>query len=99
MVGGDGAWLIVDDTALLTKGEHSAGVAPQYASALSKASNYQSLVSLTLASREVPVMVACGCSCQKSERAIQNAWRGRVCLRTDGPRGRSRRSLSRASTV
>ncbi|EGO93859.1 transposase [Acidiphilium sp. PM] len=56
MVGGDNAWLIVDDTALPKKGEHSVGVAPQYASALGKTANCQSLVSLTLASREVPVM-------------------------------------------
>jgi SRSO17 transposase len=57
MVGGDDARLIVDDTALPKKGEHSVGVAPQYASALGKTANCQSLVSLTLASREVPVMV------------------------------------------
>jgi SRSO17 transposase len=57
MVGGDGAWLIVDDTALPKKGTHSVGVAPQYASSLGKTANCQSLVSLTLASREVPVMV------------------------------------------
>ena len=57
MVGGRDAWLIVDDTALPKKGEHSVGVAPQYASSLGKTSNCQSMVSLTLASREVPVMV------------------------------------------
>jgi len=57
MVGGADAWLIVDDTALPKKGAHSVGVAPQYASALGKTANCQSLVSLTLASREVPVMV------------------------------------------
>lgn len=57
MVGGDDAWLIVDDTSLPKKGEHSVGVAPQYASALGKTANCQSLVSLTLASREVPVIV------------------------------------------
>ena len=57
MVGGENAWLIVDDTALPKKGEHSVGVAPQYASALGKTANCQSLVSLTLAAREVPVMV------------------------------------------
>ena len=57
MVGGRDAWLIVDDTALPKKGEHSVGVAPQYASSLGKTANCQSLVSLTLASREVPVMV------------------------------------------
>jgi SRSO17 transposase len=57
MVGGDGAWLIVDDTALPKKGGHSVGVAPQYASALGKNANCQTLVSLTLASGEVPVTV------------------------------------------
>ena len=57
MVGSDDAWLIIDDTALPKKGERSAGVAPQYASSLGKTANCQSLVSVTLASREVPVMV------------------------------------------
>jgi SRSO17 transposase len=57
MVGADTAWLIVDDTALPKKGERSVGVAPQYASALGKNANCQTLVSLTLASGEVPVMV------------------------------------------
>src|SRR5512137_1782693 len=57
MVGGADAWLIVDDTALPKKGAHSVGVAPQYASSLGKTANCQSLVSFTLASREVPVMV------------------------------------------
>lgn len=57
MVGGAEAWLIIDDTALPKKGEHSVGVAPQYASALGKNANCQTLVSLTLASGEVPVMV------------------------------------------
>ena len=57
MVGGDEAWLIVDDTALPKKGGHSVGVAPQYASALGKNANCQTLVSLTLAAGEVPVVV------------------------------------------
>jgi SRSO17 transposase len=57
LVGGDNAWLIIDDTALPKKGRHSVGVAPQYASALGKTANCQSLVSVTLASQEVPVMV------------------------------------------
>jgi len=56
-VGGDDAWLIVDDTALPKKGRNSVGVAPQYAGALGKNANCQTLVSLTLARREVPVMV------------------------------------------
>ena len=56
-VGGEDAWLIIDDTALPKKGRGSVGVAPQYASALGKNANCQTLVSLTLASREVPLMV------------------------------------------
>ncbi len=56
-VGGDGAWLIIDDTALPKKGRHSVGVAPQYASALGKNASCQTLVSTTLASGEVPVMI------------------------------------------
>jgi SRSO17 transposase len=56
-VGGDDAWLIIDDTALPKKGRSSVGVAPQYAGALGKNANCQTLVSLTLAQREVPVMV------------------------------------------
>ena len=57
LVGGDNAWLIIDDTALPKKGNASVGVAPQYASALGKNANCQTLVSVTLASGEVPVML------------------------------------------
>ena len=57
LVGDDAGFLVIDDTALPKKGRHSVGVAPQYASSLGKTANCQSLVSLTLASREVPVMV------------------------------------------
>lgn len=57
LVGGDDAWLIVDDTALPKKGDHSVGVAPQYASVLGKNANCQTLVSLTLALGEVPVVI------------------------------------------
>ena len=57
LVGGDDAWLIVDDTALPKKKKNSVGVAPQYAGALGKNANSQTLVSLTLARREVPVIV------------------------------------------
>jgi SRSO17 transposase len=57
LVGGADAFLAIDDTALPKKGRHSVGVAPQYASALGKTANCQTLVSLTLARGEVPVMV------------------------------------------
>ena len=49
--------LVLDDTALPKKGSHSVGVAAQYASALGKTANCQTLVSTTLARGEVPVMV------------------------------------------
>ena len=57
MVGGEDRWLIIDDTALPKKGRCSVGVAPQYASALGKNANCQTLVSVTLARGEVPVML------------------------------------------
>ena len=57
LVGDKAGFLVIDDTALPKKGFHSVGVAPQYASSLGKTANCQSLVSVTLASREVPVMV------------------------------------------
>jgi SRSO17 transposase len=57
LVGGDAAVLVIDDTALPKKGSHSVGVAPQYASALGKNANCQTLVSATLAHGEVPVMI------------------------------------------
>src|SRR5262245_65929820 len=58
LVGGNDAVLVIDDTAVPKKGTHSVGVAAQYASALGKTANCQTLVSLTLARGEVPVMVA-----------------------------------------
>ena len=57
LVGDEAGFLVIDDTVLPKKGRHSVGVAPQYASSLGKTANCQSLVSVTLASREVPVMV------------------------------------------
>ena len=57
LVGDKAGFLVIDDTALPKKGSHSVGVAAQYASSLGKTSNCQTLVSVTLASHEVPVMV------------------------------------------
>jgi SRSO17 transposase len=58
LVGGKDAVLVIDDTSMPKKGNRSVGVAPQYASTLGKTANCQTLVSLTLARGEVPVMVA-----------------------------------------
>jgi SRSO17 transposase len=58
LVGDRDAVLVIDDTAIPKKGMHSVGVAAQYASALGKTANCQTLVSLTLARGEVPVMLA-----------------------------------------
>ncbi len=58
LVGASDAVLVIDDTAMPKKGKHSVGVAAQYASALGKTANCQTLVSLTLARGEVPVTVA-----------------------------------------
>src|SRR5271168_3700722 len=58
LVGEKDAVLVIDDTAMPKKGERSVGVAAQYASSLGKTANCQTLVSLTLARGEVPVMVA-----------------------------------------
>jgi SRSO17 transposase len=58
LVGGSDAVLVIDDTAIPKKGTHSVGVATQYASVLGKTANCQTLVSLTLARGEVPVMLA-----------------------------------------
>lgn len=57
LVGGSGAFLVIDDTALPKKGTLSVGVARQYCGQLGKRANCQSLVSLTLAQDEVPVPV------------------------------------------
>lgn len=57
MLGGDDAYLIVDDTSLPKKGTKSVGVAHQYCGALGKQANCQSLVSLTLARDDMPAPI------------------------------------------
>ena len=73
MVGGEDRWLIIDDTALPKKGRCSVGVAPQYASALGKNANCQTLVSVTLARGEVPVMLGLRLFCRRAGPAIRRA--------------------------
>src|SRR5664279_2505595 len=51
LVGGSDAVLVIDDTAMPKKGQHSVGVAPQYASSLGKTAN-------CLVSRVSPVQTA-----------------------------------------
>lgn len=58
LVGGPGAVLIIDDTAIVKQGKHSVGVARQYCGELGKRANCQNLVSLTLATAEVPIPLA-----------------------------------------
>src|ERR687890_2440848 len=55
LLGGPGAVLVIDDTALPKKGELSVGVARQYCGVLGKRASCQVLVSLTLARDEVPL--------------------------------------------
>jgi SRSO17 transposase len=58
LIGGSDTVLVIDDTAVLKKGKHSVGVAPQYCTAVGKIANCQTLVSLTLARAQVPIMLA-----------------------------------------
>src|SRR6516165_8523412 len=81
LVGGARAALVVDDTALPKKCSHSAGVAPQYASALGKTANCQTLVSLTLAQNEVPVMIGL-------RLFLPESWTGDADRLTEGGRAR-----------
>jgi SRSO17 transposase len=57
LVGGPGAALVIDDTALPKKGALSVGVERQHCGQLGKKASCQALVSLTLAGKEAPVPV------------------------------------------
>src|ERR687891_2796279 len=58
LVGGRDAVLVIDDTAIPKKGTHSVGVACAVCFGAGQTANCQTLVSLTLAHGEVPVMLA-----------------------------------------
>ena len=72
--------LVIDDTAIAKKGTHSVGVAPQYASALGKTANCQTLVSLALARGEVSVMLALRLFYHGDNPAVGSASIGRRLL-------------------
>lgn len=57
LVGGEDAHLIIDDTSIVKKGRLSVGVHHQYCGELGKQANCQSLVSVTLARDEVPIVL------------------------------------------
>lgn len=79
LVSGSDAVLVVDDRALPKKGNASVSVAPEFASALGKNANWQTLVSLTLARGEGSVMVrGCGYSYPRPGRTIPDALGGLV---------------------
>src|SRR5258708_36727655 len=99
MVGGNGAWLIIDDTALPKKGRHSVGVAAQYASVLGKNANCQTLVSLTLASGEVPVMLSLRLFLPESWTSDLRGSCAPLSPMLIGPTGPSPRSHWRRSTA
>ena len=97
LVGGSDAVLVIDDTAIPKKDAHSVGVAAQYASALGKTANCQTLVSLTLARGEVPVMLAF--SSRELDEQAGSVWSERVFRPNIERHGRSRRWLWRRSIV
>lgn len=74
IVGASSAFLVIDDTGLPKKGDHSVGVAPQYASMLGKRANCQTLVSVTLARDEVPVPFGLRLFLPESWTATQKGW-------------------------
>jgi hypothetical protein len=104
LVGGPGAVLVVDDTALPKKGTLSVGAERQYCGQLGKKASCQALVSLTLARGEVPVPVGlrlglrrpeqCSGPCPRSGPAIRRAARRPACRRPRSCRAARARSRS-----
>ncbi len=94
LVGSGNAVLVVDDTAIPKKGTHSVGVAPQYASALGKTANCKTLVSLTLAQGEVPVMLALRLFLAIRRGSSVRAFPPNIRLHAPSRRSRSPRSIA-----
>src|SRR5271168_605924 len=100
LVGGKDAVLVIDDTAMPKKGERSVGVAAQYASSLGKTANCQTLVSLTLARGEVPVMVALRLFLPESWTAnVSRLKRARVPVEHRTPRSKPEIALAEIDRV
>ena len=87
LVGGPGAALVIDDTALPKQGQHSMGVARQSCGQLGKRANCQALVSLTLARAEVPVPVGL-------RLYLPEGWCGDAARRRGGGPGSPRTSAT-----
>src|SRR5262249_34837221 len=99
LVGGSDAVLVIDDTAIPKKGTHSGGGAAQYASALGKTADCQTLVSLALARGEVPVVLALRLFFPRVGRASGLGWSGRVFRPNVERHERNRKWLWRRSIV
>jgi SRSO17 transposase len=104
LVGGPGAVLVIDDTALPKQGRHSVGVARQYCGVAGKRANRQVLVSLTLARGEVPVPVGLRLFLPEAwaadpDRCARTAAPGPGCRRSTGGPWRRPTSRSRRSTA
>jgi SRSO17 transposase len=94
LVGGSDAVLVIDDTALPKKCKHSVGVAPQYASALGKNANCQTLVSLTArprrSSSDVGLTPFPARQLDQRSEAVRASWcSGRISNRTNKARDRT----------
>src|SRR4030081_635989 len=85
LVGGSDAVLVIDDTAIPKKGGHSVSVAAQYASALGKTANCQTLVS------KYRSCWRCGCFFPRVGRASGLGWSERVFRPNIERHGRNRR--------
>ena len=78
LVGGSDAVLVIDDTAIPKKGMHSVGVAAQYASALGKTANCQTLISLNWREAKSRSCWRCGCFFPRVGWATDLGWIERV---------------------